>query len=339
MGAPRSDGLVLVGPDGPVLQVLAAGPGTLVQDAGRTGWAAAGVGHAGPADRVAAGQALTLVGAAGAGNALLEVLLGGLTLAVQGGPVLLAVTGARVAVTVDDRPVPFGAPVAVPPGAVVELGRVKDGACRSYLAVAGGLQVVRVLGSSSTDSLSGLGPPPVAAGTRLAVDPACVGRLPGRVPESSASAGRLPGWVPVGSAGVGRLPGGLRRVAPRQVPDPVLLRLLPGPRHGWFTDDVRQRLADGVWTVGPASSRVGLRLAGPELPRRSDDELPSEGLVRGALQVPPGGDFVLFGPDHPVTGGYPVVGVVDTASSDLAGQLPVGHRVRFVPTGEPEWGP
>ncbi len=83
------------------------------------------------------------------------------------------------------------------------------------------------------------------------------------------------------------------------------------------------------WEVTPRSDRVGLRLAGTPLERRRAGELPSEGAVTGAIQVPPDGQPVLFGPDHPLTGGYPVIGAVVDAHLDLVGQLPPGARVRF----------
>ena len=87
--------------------------------------------------------------------------------------------------------------------------------------------------------------------------------------------------------------------------------------------------AAATYTVTPASDRTGLRLDGPALPRARRDELPSEGLVTGALQVPPSGRPILLLADHPVTGGYPVIAVVATADIGLAAQLRPGSRVRF----------
>ena len=79
----------------------------------------------------------------------------------------------------------------------------------------------------------------------------------------------------------------------------------------------------------PDSDRVGLRLDGPELARARSGELPSEGLVPGALQVPPDGRPVLFLADVPATGGYPVVGVVHPDDLWLAAQARPGTRLRF----------
>jgi allophanate hydrolase subunit 2 len=111
-----------------------------------------------------------------------------------------------------------------------------------------------------------------------------------------------------------------------------VLRVLPGPRDDWFADPAV--LMEGEWEVSADSDRVGLRLrrpdgGGPLLTRTDDAELASEGVVRGALQVP-SGEPVLFLADHPVTGGYPVVGVVLDADTDRAAQLRPGERVGFV---------
>ena len=110
-----------------------------------------------------------------------------------------------------------------------------------------------------------------------------------------------------------------------------VLRLLPGPRRDWFAGDALAVLAAGDYEVMSASNRTALRLAGPPLARATgrDGELPSEGLVPGAVQIPGDGRPVLFLVDHPVTGGYPVVAVVCDADLDLAAQLRPGDPVRF----------
>ncbi|HEY5484185.1 MAG TPA: hypothetical protein VIK31_10295 [Propionibacteriaceae bacterium] len=107
------------------------------------------------------------------------------------------------------------------------------------------------------------------------------------------------------------------------------LDVLPGPRTDWLAaPDL-----DGEWTVAPDSNRVGVRLTGHTWRRARTEELPSEGVVRGAIQLPPDGRPVIFGPDHPTTGGYPVVGVLTVMSFDLLAQLRPGQRVRFRPVG------
>jgi allophanate hydrolase subunit 2 len=105
--------------------------------------------------------------------------------------------------------------------------------------------------------------------------------------------------------------------------------VLPGPRRDWLQPSAWAELTSREWSVSADSDRVGLRLTGPRLLRARTDELPSEGLVAGAVQVPPDGGPVLFLADHPVTGGYPVLAVVVTADLPLAAQLRPGDVVGF----------
>ena len=121
---------------------------------------------------------------------------------------------------------------------------------------------------------------------------------------------------------------------PRALPAPgelVELEITLGPRDDWFTAAALATLAAQEWTATPRSDRVGIRLEGAvPLERSVGGELPSEGAVTGAIQVPPDGQPVLFLPDHPLTGGYPIIGALTDRSLDLAGQLPPGARVRFI---------
>ncbi|MER8186802.1 biotin-dependent carboxyltransferase family protein [Kitasatospora sp. NPDC094015] len=276
------------------LAVVRPGPLTTVQDLGRRGVAHLGVPRAGALDEPALRAANRLVGNPD-GAAALETTLGGVALRALA-PAVVAVTGAPAPVTVDGRPAPWGAAVALPAGAVVEVGAATHGV-RSYLAVAGGLAVPPVLGSRSADLLSGLGPPPLAAGDRLPVGPAAAGPRAGLVP--------LPG-----------------------PPGELVLRLRPGPHDDWFAD--LAGLARAVHRVAAASNRVALRTEGPPLARARGGELPSAGMVLGAVQVPPDGHPVIFLADHPTTGGYPVVGVVPRADLAAAAQARPGTPVRFL---------
>jgi allophanate hydrolase subunit 2 len=120
-------------------------------------------------------------------------------------------------------------------------------------------------------------------------------------------------------------------VAPVLLPEAgdVTLRVVDGPRADWFTGAGRAALLSGPYEVTADSNRVGMRLSGPVLERARDDELSSEGMVCGALQVPPSGQPTLFLADHPVTGGYPVIAVVVTADVPLAAQVRPGQRILF----------
>jgi len=273
------------------LTVVETGPLTTVQDTGRFGQGALGIGRSGACDRAAYRLANRMVGNDG-GAAVLEATFGGLVLRADADTVLVT-TGARCAGT------PHNAPLTLAAGQHFALGAPVSGA-RTYVAVRGGIDVPKVLGSRSTDLLAGLGPDVLAAGDRL----------------------------PIGHS-VRPMPG----VDVAAVPEPeggeVVVQLQPGPRRDWFTDDAWASLLSQRYTVTAQSNRIGLRLDGAPLERAITRELPSEGMVRGALQIPSSGTPVLFLADHPVTGGYPVVGYVIDDDVDRCGQLRTGQTLRF----------
>ncbi len=284
-------------PTGRSLGVVRAGPLSTVQDGGRVGLAHLGVPRAGPLDRPAARLANRLVGNA-EDAAVLETTLGGV--AVRAGTALtMAVTGAPSPVTVDGRPLPFGVAVAVGAGEVLDVGPAVSGV-RSYLAVGGGLAPPPVLGSRSRDTLSGLGPAPLADGDVLAVGPAT-----GPTPAVSYT-------------------------VPPVTTSPVVLRVSAGPRADRFGDGGLAVLLGSTYEVSAVGNRVGTRLAGPPVPRSSDAELESEGMVLGAVQVPPDGQPVVLLADHPTTGGYPVIAVVHPDGLAALAQARPGSAVRFV---------
>jgi biotin-dependent carboxylase-like uncharacterized protein len=274
------------------LEVVRPGFMTTVQDLGRPGHAALGVGRSGAADRGSFRLANRLVGN-DPGAAALEVTLGGLVLRASS-VTTVAVTGAACPVS----PGGMNAPITLWPGDELVLGTASAG-LRCYVAVRGGIDVPPVLGSRSTDTLGKLGPPPLAAGMLLPVGP------------------RPLGFPVVDLAPRAALPA-----------DPVL-RVTPGPRRDWFA--APDELLSTVYTVSPDSDRVGIRFTGPTLARARHDELPSEACVPGSVQVPPSGRPILFHADHPTTGGYPVIAVVEEEDLDLAAQLRPGQTVRFRP--------
>jgi allophanate hydrolase subunit 2 len=113
------------------------------------------------------------------------------------------------------------------------------------------------------------------------------------------------------------------------------LRLTVGPREDWFAAGAVDLLCGTTYTVHADSNRIGLRLSGVTLERARSGELASEGMVLGAVQVPPSGLPVVFLADHPVTGGYPVIGVVDSDDLWQCAQLRPGDEVRFTRSGRP----
>jgi biotin-dependent carboxylase-like uncharacterized protein len=273
-----------------VIEVVRAGPLTTVQDLGRPGFAHLGVPRSGALDADALRSANRLVGNDD-GAAGLETTLGGCAVR-PGRDAVVAVTGAAARVRVDRVEAPFGAAVAVSAGSVLDVGAARGGV-RSYLAFDGGVAVEAVLGSRSTDTLSGLGPPKLTDGMT----------------------------VPLGAPGAASRSG---ETFPASAAGTDLLVLL-GPRDDWFADATALLAAE--WTVTPMSNRVGLRLSGPALTRAVQGELPSEGVVLGAVQVPADGQPIVFLADHPTTGGYPVIGVV--ADVGPLAQARPGSTVRF----------
>jgi biotin-dependent carboxylase-like uncharacterized protein len=282
------------------LEVLASGPATTVQDLGRPGLAHLGVTRSGAADRRALRLANRLLGNP-EGAAGLEVTLGGLAVRCTA-DVDVAVTGAACPVAVDGTPVGRGAVLHVRAGQVLTLGTVTAG-LRAYVAVRGGLDVPAVLGSRARDTLAAIGPDPVRDADVLPVGPA-----PADLPHVDLA--------PVADPPTGE----------------VVLDAVPGPRADRPPAAVVDRLWAAQWFVDPASDRVGVRLALPagaaDLPAH-DGAGASEPMVRGAVQVPPSGLPVLFGADHPVTGGYPVAAVLTDAAADRAAQLRPGQPVRL----------
>ena len=271
------------------------GPLTTIQDLGRPGLAHLGVSPSGAADRTAHRLANRLVGNPES-RATLETTLGGLTLTAAD-LVWVAVTGSPTGLLVNGRPGSSHCPFALTAGDQLVIQPPAQGV-RNYLAVRGGIKIAKTLGSRSTDLLSGLGPAPLEAGQRAAGRsyPATNARCrPGPAERAPQGADRTPGAPPglVHRVGLGRVSG--RR---------------PGRRR---------RTA-----IGSLSGSTV-----PELTRRITAELPSEGLIRGAVQVPASGQPLIFLADHPVTGGYPVIAVLTDRSADHAAQLRPGDQVRF----------
>lgn len=294
------------------LRILTPGAQSLIQDLGRRGYGPLGVSAAGALDRASLRRANRLVGNA-ASAAAIESVNGGLTVEAVGDQVV-AVTGAPTTLTVGPsswfesgdvqagarRTVPMAAPFALLDGEVLTLGAPESG-FRNYVAVRGGVDVPEVLGSRSTDTMSGIGPGPLVSKQVLGVGDATASTAVGS-PELQPD---FPG------DGV------------------TVLDVVPGPRADWFDQDALDSLCSQEWLVTPQSNRVGMRLDGTPLERTREGELPSEGTMAGALQIPPAGLPVLFLADHPITGGYPVIGVVRDEHLDLAAQVPIGGKIRF----------
>lgn len=293
------------------------GVSATVQDAGRAGYAALGVGASGAMDRSSFAQANAIVGNS-KDEAALELLGAGLQVLAETDQVV-TVTGAASQLTIRHESdgasartrIPRGnVPFALLAGEVLTIDAAERGMW-SYLAIRGGMLMPAVLGSRSRDTHSGLGPSPLVAGDRIPIRPAPVSAVVtmAEAPEFERGA-------------------------------EIELRIIPGPREDWFTEASVEEFFSVPWVVSNQFSRTAARLTGPALERIVTDELQSEGLVRGSVQVPPDGQPLIFAADHPVTGGYPVIGVVVDSDLDAAAQLGPGCTVRFVRVSRPvdeEW--
>lgn len=300
-GAPgKTPGATDASASPPIRGLRIVEPGLLatLQDLGRPGAASLGVAVSGALDRTALRTANRLVGNP-EGAAAIEVTMGGLRAVAEAG-LWIAVTGAWGPVLIDGREVDPYEAHEWPAGTELHVGWFAHGA-RAYVAVRGGLVGREALSSRATDLLAGLGPAAVHAGDVVEVAPAPAQPIP------------------------------VSTVAPWGAPhdDELELELAPGPRADWFAPEALADLYEVVWTVSNAADRVGARFDGPELVRVRAGELPSEGMVPGALQVPPSGRPTILLADGPVTGGYPVIAVVTDASLDLVAQARPGTRIRF----------
>lgn len=280
-----------------MIEIVSAGFASSFQDLGRRGLSHLGVGRSGAADRPSHALANRLVGNE-ASAATIESC-GGLTVRLHH-PVVIAVTGAQGQIDVRHGP-----PIAVngvehlPAGAEFTL-RAPEQGMRYYVAIRGGVDVAPVLGSRSFDTLAGLGPK-FLGGDRIAIGP------DPRTPITTD----LGIW------------------APRS----LLIDIAEGPRRDWFTAEAWAALTTHGYTVSPSGNRVGARLSGPPLERVAIRELLSEGLVEGAIQVPPDGQPIVMLADHPVTGGYPVIAVVERDHVASVVQARPGTVLRFRHTG------
>ncbi|KJE23905.1 biotin-dependent carboxylase-like protein [Frankia torreyi] len=280
------------------IAIVASGPLATVQDLGRPGLAHLGITRSGAVDRPSLLLANRLVGNL-TGAAAIELTYGGL-IARFTHPGMIAVTGAPCPLELSGREIGMYAPVDVQAGALLRVGTPARGV-RTYLGIRGGVDVPAVLGSRSRDTLAGIGPEPLVAGARLPL---------GREKSDPPTVDLAP--------------------HARYVDEPEL-QVLSGPRADWFATEAVSTLWTKTYEVTTDSDRVGVRLRGPAMHRRITAELPSEAVVAGGIQIPPSGQPVIFLADHPVTGGYPVLGVVVAEDLPLAAQCRPGQRLRFRP--------
>jgi biotin-dependent carboxylase-like uncharacterized protein len=281
------------------LTVEACGPGTTVQDAGRTGFRRFGVSTAGAMDRLALALANVLVGNH-PGTAAVEFTLVGGRFRTVDTTVAVAAVGAFL--TVDGRPIPAGSGALAGPGASIAVGPARGGVY-AYLAVGGGIDSPPAMGSRSVHRRSAIGGGPLGPGDMLPLGP-----------DGADVPRRLP------------------------LPEPTTgpIRLMFGPQDDHFTDAALAALTATDWTVMPRSDRMGCRLDGAVLPHARGFNIVSDGVVPGSVQVPGDGRPIVLMRDCQTTGGYPKIATVIGPDLDRLAQVPPGGTVRFAAVARTE---
>ncbi|MBK1687397.1 5-oxoprolinase subunit C family protein [Rubrivivax gelatinosus] len=289
------------------IEVVEPGLQTLLQDEGRWGWQHEGVPVGGAMDGWSHRLANLLVGNA-ADEATLEILLKGPTLRFECAA-RIAVTGAELGPVVDGRPVPSMQALDLPAGAVLGFG-AREAGLRAYLAVAGGFDLAPVLGSRSTYARGGFG----------GLDGRAL-RAGDRLPLRRAAPPH---------AGSRPLAADLLAMLPDPAPDAcATLAVLAGEHWGAFSPEAQQSFLSQDWRIGAQSDRMGYRLQGRALAPARMDEMLSEGVAFGTVQLPPDGQPIVLMADRHGTGGYPKIAHVAAVDLPMLAQLAPGQRVRF----------
>ena len=290
-----------------MIRILDAGPQTTVQDLGRTGQMRYGIPPSGPVDRFAFVLANRLVGNADTAAALECTLIGPRFEITDAGAI--AITGAEMPVTVNGRSAAGWSTIAVKAGDVVKLGPARTGV-RSYVGVAGGLDVPLVLGSRST-------------------------YLRGRVGGVEGRALRKGDELRVFPSG----PVEPRRVEPRAIPDYTgepTVRAVLGPQADRFTAEGLEALFGGRYEVLPQSDRMGSRLRGPRIGHARGHDIVSDGIALGSIQVPGDGQPIVLLVDRQSTGGYTKAATICSFDIWRVGQARPGQSLRFHQIGVDE---
>jgi antagonist of KipI len=299
-----------------VIQVVAPGLLTTVQDLGREGFGPMGVSPSGAADRIALRLGNRLVGNAEGAAGLEMTLLGGTFLFQE--PTGIALMGADFGATLDGVPVELGSSLEAQSGQTLRAGPTRSGA-RCYLCIQGGIAVTPFLGSASTHLLSGLG------------------GLEGRALRK----GDVLNCGPATSEFRKRIvsPLALQHLLPRKV-----LRVTGGPHDDRWAESLQQLFYANPYRVAEESNRMGLRLDGPGLdgpgldgrrlggspvPARSGGQMITEGIALGAIQVPESGQPIISFVEQQTTGGYPIIANVISADLSSIGQLRPRDAIRF----------
>jgi antagonist of KipI len=289
-----------------LLTIVAPGLHTTVQDLGRWGHQSRGVSVSGAMDPYSHRLANALVGNERSA-ATLEITLSGPEIEFEDDRIV-AIAGATFAAALDGHVMPHETPFRVRKHAHLRVEARVSGA-RAYIAVSGGIDVPRVLGSRSTHAASGMGGyrgRSLERGDRVPL-----GANPSSARSRPVPASRRPGLEVAGSDGVSTV------------------RVLPGPHADRFAAGALEVLQAQPYVVSSQANRMGYRLEGPVLTHSRGADLISQATAPGALQVPGAGQPVLLMADRPTTGGYPCLATVISADIPIAAQVAPGERLRF----------
>jgi biotin-dependent carboxylase-like uncharacterized protein len=267
-----------------------------LQDQGRIGFANIAVPTSGAFDQGSHQLANRIVGNF-PGACAIEVLRGALNFATDA-DLVIAITGAPASVQVNGKQYDMSRAIFVSADSIVSITPGTQG-LRTYLAFRGGIAGNAVMGSLSYDQLSQIGTPPIKSGDTLKITNQVAGSISGEYFPSTFASSKAE----------------------------VELEAMPAPRWSGFGNG--QTLFESEYHVTESINRVGMRLNGPELIWNSKERLASEGVITGAIQIPVDGKPLIFGPDHPTTGGYPVIAVVSRRSLNVLAQTTPGTKVRF----------
>lgn len=307
-----------------MIEIIQPGMLASVQDLGRHGHRSLGIHPGGALNTLALSMANLLVGNP-VGAAGIEITMGVCEIRFKSAT-RIALGGDDIGATLDGKPVAACWSIPVRAGSTLKLapatpdhpGQPLRHSMRTYLAVAGGIDVPPVLGSRSTDLKAGFGGHQGRAlkrGDKLPIGDAAHAAA---VAHGPAFGVRSPRWS---------------ALAMREDENSghVTLRVLPGPEFDQFTNASKEVLWSHAWRVTPNSNRMGYRLEGGELKRKHGRDMLSHGVVPGVIQVPPSGQPIILMGDAQTTGGYPKIGVVIGADLWKLAQAPLNATLRLEP--------
>ena len=296
------------------VEIIRAGILTTIQDLGRYGYQKFGLNINGAMDEGAARVANILVGN-DEKDAVLELTLTGASIKMNADH-LIAICGGDMSATMNGQSIPMWQPFIASKDAVINFNHYKNG-CRVYIAIAGGIAIPAVLGSYSTNlraTIGGYEGRALRNGEIIEVSD---------MRSQSCSMGL---WQ--------KLQTGDTRAFNAQHfgmahEDSIKIRFIAGPEYEWLDEVNKQKFTQSKWFIDAQSDRMGYRLQGPSLEMISKQELITEGVVHGTVQLPANGQPIVLLSDRQTTGGYPRIAVVAAVDIPIFGQLKPGSTITF----------